>query len=122
MAAPGLCWPPIMWAHMRGFPCIPSDDHSTIVLRGLMVALNCASIMPRDASLSDSRRHFFPSGQLYILQHLSSRNIIGWRQGLQVIEFCCGLFKSFSDRFPKMIYFILYIFLDKYLFIVLKLL
>ena len=39
----------------------PSDDHSTIVLRGLRETLNCPPIMPRDASLSDSRCKIFQS-------------------------------------------------------------
>ena len=34
---------------------------NTIVLRGLRGALNCALIMPRDASLSDSRSILFQS-------------------------------------------------------------
>ena len=43
-------------------PCTSSDHHSTNVLGSLMGAHNIPPIMPRYASLSDSRDHIFRTG------------------------------------------------------------
>lgn len=53
----------IMGDHFRA-PWKPSVHHGSIVLGGLGGALNRASIMSRDAHLSDSKWKFFQSGYL----------------------------------------------------------